>query len=203
MRFVLELQRAVCNSAMPSTGRHIMLTLAIKADWETGVIPREHSPSLSLLVSMTGLSKSTIAEWLDVLETAGWIKRDRPPRGSRDERTGYTLLIGSAHVPKPQRASRRTSSSRPRDGPVADGDTGQTSTFGSPPGAPVLQADSSDMGGLPAFGSPPGEPVRLADTSSRPPGGTAAVRPADTGSPPGGAAGGRSRASGGATSGGR
>ncbi|MEU7905339.1 hypothetical protein [Actinoplanes sp. NPDC049118] len=188
MRFVLELQRAVCNSAMPSTGRHIMLTLAIKADWETGVIPCEHSPSLTTLAVMTGLAKSTIVEWLDVLETAGWIKRDRPPKGSRDERTGYVLLIGAAYVPKPQRASRRTaaSSDRRQRGPLNVTETGKSSTFGSAPGDPVRQADSSDTGGLPDFGSPPGGPVHLADTPSSPPGGTPAVRLADTGSPPGG-----------------
>jgi len=164
VRFVLDLQRAVLNSAMPATARHLLLTLAVKADWETGVIPPEHSPGLTTLVVMTGLAKSTIAEWLEALETAGWVKRDRPDRASKYTRTGYTLLIGSAEVTKPDRASRRTTA------------------LNSPPAGP-LTTHEDDTGSR-----PPSGPVRQADHSSSPPSGTSAVRPADTSSPPGGPA---------------
>jgi hypothetical protein len=160
--FVTELQRAVANSSMASTGKLIMLTLAIKADWETGVIPPAYTPALSMLAAMTGYSRSTVAEWLNVLEVFGWVKREQVKGG----RTNYTLLIGAAEVPNPERASRRPTKA------------------GSPPGGqppnPTVVGDSS------GFDSPPGGQVRPADPSSSPPGGTEPVRPADTPRPPGG-----------------
>ena len=107
MSSVRDVMRAVMDSEMPDTGRHIMHVLAFKANWETGVIPAEFTPSLSEQARMTALSKSTVAEWLGVLDATGWLKRERPPKGSKDERTRYTLLIGSSYVPKPERASRR------------------------------------------------------------------------------------------------
>ncbi|MEV6848835.1 hypothetical protein AB0M88_36050, partial [Actinoplanes sp. NPDC051411] len=161
MRFVLDLQRAVLNSDLPAPARHLLLSLAVKADWETGVIPTEHTPALSTLVAMTGLSKSTIAEWLDALETGGWVKRDRPPTASGSTRTGYALLIGAPSVAKPTRASRRRI----------------TATAGGPPGGPP--AGDSRAGETSAFGSPPSGPVRLADTQSCPPGGSPAGRRGD------------------------
>ena len=171
MRFVVELQHAILNSDLPAPARHLLLSLAVKADWETGVIPTEHTPALSTLVAMTGLSKSTIAEWLDALETAGWVKRDRPPKTSGITRTGYALLIGAPSVVKPTRASRRpTTPGRPPGGPPAgDARTDEMSVLGGPPGGPVRQAD--------ALSCPPGgtNPVRLADSSS-PRGGHASLR---------------------------
>ncbi|SDT74153.1 hypothetical protein SAMN04489716_6894 [Actinoplanes derwentensis] len=162
MAFVSELQRAVANSSMASTGKLIMLTLAIKADWETGVIPPAYTPALSTLATMTGYSRSTVAEWLNVLETFGWVKREQIKGG----RTNYTLLIGAPQVPPPERASRRPTK--------AD----------SPPGG--HPANSATVGNSPEFGSPPSGPVREADPSSSPPGGTEPVRLADPSSPPGG-----------------
>lgn len=190
MNFVAQLQRAVLRSEIPATGRHILLTLAVKANWETGVIAAEYTPSLAGLAEDTGLSKSTIAEWLDVLDTAGWVKRERPPRASKDERTLYTLLIGSPCVPKPQRSSRRPASkaSRPPGGPPAETDPAAPSRTSGPPGGPLRRADSRNASALPASSGPPGGPVRPADHSSRPPSGTPAVRLADASSPPGGPA---------------
>ena len=169
MRFVLDLQHAVLNSELPAPARHLLLSLAVKADWETGVIPTEHTPALSTLVAMTGLSKSTIAEWLQALETGGWIQRDRPAKTSGTARTGYALLIGCPSIAKPDRASRRHRT---------------TAAAGSPPGGlPDEDRHATDMS---MFGGPPSGSVRLADTRSDPPGGTAAVRLADHDCPRGG-----------------
>ncbi|GGQ83781.1 helix-turn-helix domain-containing protein [Couchioplanes azureus] len=152
MRFVLALQHAVLNSDLPAPARHLLLSLAVKADWETGAIPTAHTPALSTLSTMTGLSKSTVAEWLDVLQTAGWVKRDRPTKGGNSSRTHYTLLIGVPSVAKPERASRR-----------------RAKAPGSPPSGQVRLADTASC---PPSGT---RAVRLAD-SSRPPGGHASIK---------------------------
>jgi hypothetical protein len=146
MRFVLDLQRAVLTSELPSTARHLMLSLAVKADWETGVIPHEHSPSLTTLAAMTGLTRSTVAEWLDSLETGGWVKRERPPKGSRSIRTRYTLLVGSSLIAKPARASRRNTAgdtNGPAGGPLDEVDARTIPSREGPPSGPaaVRQAD--------------------------------------------------------------
>ena len=176
MSFVLDLQRAVLYSNMPDTARLIVLTLSVKADFDTGVIPDRHSPSLETLAAMTGLAKSTVAEWLDPLETAGWVKRERPDKASKYTKTRYTLLIGSPTVAAPQRASRRKTT---QAATAVDHVT-------SPPGGPLTEPDAHAA--VPSDSRPPGGPVRQADRSSSPPSGTPAVRRADGSSPPGGPA---------------
>ena len=106
MRYVLDLQHTILQSELPSPARLILLTLTVKADWDTGVISDEHTPALATLTAMTGLAKSTVVEWLDALEGAGWIKRDRPERFGR--RTRYALLFGANNIAGPARLSRRT-----------------------------------------------------------------------------------------------
>ena len=179
MSFVLDLQRAVLHSALQPPARHIVLTLAVKANWDTGVIPEEHSPALETLVAMTGLAKSTVAEWLDALETGGWVKRERPDKATKHTRTRYTLLIGSPTVAAPQRASRRRpawpATAVPAPEPVT-----------SPPGG-LLDPDTSHAV-VPSGNRPPDGPVRQPDYSSSPHSGTPAVRHADGSSPPGGPA---------------
>ena len=181
MRFVSDLQRAVLHSEMPPAAGHITLTLAVLADWDTGVIPDEFSPSLDDLVSLTRLSKSTVAEWLGALEVSGWLKRERPDRASKYVKTRYTLLIGSPTVAVPQRASRRTARAGASPGGAA---TPGADRVPSPHGGPL--ADPARGSTASPGDRPPSGPVRQADRSSSPPSGTPAVRHAGSSGPPGG-----------------
>lgn len=99
MTSTVSVQRAVLRSDLPAPARHIMLTLAAIADFKTGAIPAEHSRSLSEIADATGLGRSTAARILNVLETFGWIERDRPEvTAARTEgaKTAYVLKIGSS-----------------------------------------------------------------------------------------------------------
>ncbi|MDZ5443788.1 helix-turn-helix domain-containing protein [Micromonospora sp. 4G57] len=75
------------------------MTLLTEANVSTAVVPPERSPSLTTLAAMTGYSRSTVADWLNALEDAGWVKRDRQSPGSRNP-TSYTLLVGSPTAAK-------------------------------------------------------------------------------------------------------
>lgn len=86
-----EVEQAVLFSGLEPGARLVMLALLTKADYGTAVIPEEHSPSLSTLAGMTGFSRSSVAKWLNVLESGGWVTRDRPEKRTRDERTRYAL----------------------------------------------------------------------------------------------------------------
>jgi DNA-binding PadR family transcriptional regulator len=108
-----EVERAVLWSSLESSARLLVLALLTKADVETAVIPAEHSPSLTTLQQMTGLSLSSVKDWLNALEDAGWVKRTRRLRGRDADRTTYALLIGA-----------QTATKRKRD----------VSEFGRPPG---------------------------------------------------------------------
>lgn len=112
-----EVEKAVLWSDMEPPARLIVLALLTKADNLTAAVPREHSPSLSTIVAMTGLARSAVAEWLNALEDAGWVKRTRPPTGARTEQTAYALLIGAPTVvrrPRNRQSAQRTS---PPSGP--------------------------------------------------------------------------------------
>jgi hypothetical protein len=153
-----EVEKAAWDSDLEPPARLLVLALARKSDNDTAIVPPEHTPSLTTLMAMTGLSRSAVAEWLNALEDAGWVKRVRPPRDSRVERTTYVLLPGS---PSAQRRPRKPSS--PQGG---------------------LPTEDSVSG----FGSPQGGLVRQEDHSSSPPRGLGVVRQEDAGSPPGGLA---------------
>lgn len=124
-----EVEKAVLWSCMEPPARLIVLALLTKADNDTAVVPREHSPSLTTLGAMTGLARSALAEWLNALEDGGWVKRTRPPAGSRTEQTSYALLIGAQEVvrrPRIRQSAQRTS---PPSGP----DLVRLADAGSPP----------------------------------------------------------------------
>lgn len=123
-----EVEKAVCWSNLEPSARLIVLALLTKADNDTAVVKPEHAPSLTTLAAMTGLSRSTVADWLNGLEDAGWIKRHRPAKGGRS-RTSYTLLAGSP-----------TAKKRPRTASASGGDAPAS---GSPTGGLVRQADQS------------------------------------------------------------
>jgi hypothetical protein len=117
-----KLERAVVASELPGPARHVLLTLAVYADWPAGTTPAQHTPSLSTLAKATGLSRSTVALHLNTLETSGWVRRIRPTvaRAWADkERTCYRLTVpgtspGDGLVRETDQSDERTS---PGDGP--------------------------------------------------------------------------------------
>jgi DNA-binding MarR family transcriptional regulator len=153
-----EVEKAVWHSKLEPPAKLIVLALAAKSDNDTAVVEPKFTPSLSTLQAMTGLSRSAVAEWLNALEDAGWVKRSRPPAGSRDVRTSYALLVGALSA---ARRKRKPS---------------------SPPGGPANEPDVSE------FGSPQDGLVRQEDHPSSPPSGPGVVRLADPSSPPSGPA---------------
>jgi DNA-binding Lrp family transcriptional regulator len=105
-----DIDTAIQASHMAPNARLIMFVFISAADPETAAIPERFTPSLEDIASRTGLSKSTVAEWLTVLEDSGWIKRDRPSIAESlgsGRRTCYVLAIGDMEgSPKPQRVRK-------------------------------------------------------------------------------------------------
>jgi DNA-binding Lrp family transcriptional regulator len=130
---VWEVMRAIRGSALPSTDRHILLTLVSLADPETAVIPERFTPSLSELAEMTGLGRSTVARRMNEVEAAGWVKRTAPSLEAawRDkQKNRYALLIPvstsptTALVPEQDQSHSGTSATA---GPVAVPERDRTS----------------------------------------------------------------------------
>lgn len=97
MSSVWEVMKAVRASTMPAPSRHIVMTLASLADVETGVVPERYAPSITDLVKMTGLGRSTVTEHLNAVEDSKWVERDRP--SAYDARvnkatTQYRVCVG-------------------------------------------------------------------------------------------------------------
>lgn len=93
---MLEALRAVRESDLVPSARHLIQTLISLGDPETCLIPDRFTPSLSDLKRFTGMSRSTVAVQLNYLEKEGWLKRDKPDthRSWRDkERTRYFVQI--------------------------------------------------------------------------------------------------------------
>lgn len=120
-----EVEKAVLWSDLEPLARLIVLALLAKAEAESAVIPAEHSPSLSTLHQMTGVARSSVKDWLNALEDAGWVKRTRRLRGRHADRTTYALLIGAQTATK---RSRMSNSGRP------PGDLGRNAAY--PPRPP-------------------------------------------------------------------
>jgi hypothetical protein len=83
---------ALRESELPPHARHIGHVLASVANSETGRI----RVSLTWLERATGLSRSTVAKYLNTLESEGWVRRQRAPvhRQIQDhEATSYTTTI--------------------------------------------------------------------------------------------------------------
>ena len=93
---VWAIMRAVRSSDLPTPSKVIVFTLVSFADPQTAVIPDRYTPSLTKLANYTSLGRSTVAEHLNRLEDAGWIKRSAPSKQAawRDkECTTYVLAI--------------------------------------------------------------------------------------------------------------
>lgn len=88
-------------SGLPAPARLIMLVLADVAEVGTAEIPRQFTPSVSVLAAETGLSKRTVQTHLSDLESGGWITRTRPATPEAmwaGERVQYRLTIPSGPV---------------------------------------------------------------------------------------------------------
>lgn len=157
-----EVERAVWHSELEPPARLLVLALLSKSDNDTAIVPPEFTPSLTTLEAMTGLSRSAIGEWLNAVEDAGWVKRTRPPAGSRTARTTYSLLVGSPTAVRRSRDERKPRKKAATSTPGGLPNDGDASGFGSAPSGLVRQADHS--------GSTPGGPevVRQADSTSTP-----------------------------------
>jgi hypothetical protein len=95
-------ERAVRSSSLPALTRHVLITLASHIDEATGVIPDGRSPSFSVLVAETGMSRSTLAAHLTRAEIAGWLHRESPSKADalrRHARTRYTLAVPASVDP--------------------------------------------------------------------------------------------------------
>jgi hypothetical protein len=94
------------GSTLDVNERVIVFVLLAKCDNETAVVPPEYTPSFSTLEAATSLSRSMLSKYLDRLELLGWVKRAKPAKESRYERTRYALAIG-ASPERVKRPSRR------------------------------------------------------------------------------------------------
>jgi DNA-binding transcriptional MocR family regulator len=117
-------ERGLRDSGLAPSARLVALSLLTRAEAGTAEIPSEFAPSLSMLASDTGLSKSGVKNALSELESGGWLTRDRNFVRSWAEGlpTGYKLhlpsrpLTGLGHsVPYSSRPNSRPNS-RPLSG---------------------------------------------------------------------------------------
>lgn len=121
-----EVERAVLRSDLKAPARLIMLVLCSVSKAETAVVPREHTPSLSMLADLTGLSRRSVADHLNVLEAGRWVIRSRPSVTQAQiekERTQYRLSVP---------ASARAALARPIGPGVASAPRAPASAGGAP-----------------------------------------------------------------------
>jgi hypothetical protein len=107
-----EVERALVWSNIRPMARLLVFALATKANAETGVIPDEHTPSLSTLAEMTGMARCVIPGHLKYLDGLGWVKLSTPAKRSKHDRNLYALMVGN---PDPTRPSGLRD--RPLDAP--------------------------------------------------------------------------------------
>jgi len=152
MPTVWDVMRVVRSSSLPPVARHLVLTLVSLGDPETCVIPDRFTPSLTDLTKFTGLSRSTVATQLNVVEVAGWVKRDKPDvRASwgAKARTRYFVQIPTsptaALVRQPDQSER---SKADRNETAAQGN-GWSDSRTSPGAALVRENDMTSPGAGP------------------------------------------------------
>lgn len=186
-----EVERAVLKSKLDPQPKLIMLVLNTWAEEKTAEIPAQYTPSLEKVAAATGLSKSTVAEWLTVLDEADWLFRERPTAKESlgaGRRTRYRLGIGDLESsPRPAvRASRKgkhgqaakekttVTTVRTADSPLG----GQTPSTHSPHGgqSTVRTADLHGPHGGHNI-EPPTGVLDPTDNRVHPPSGSAAAAP--------------------------
>lgn len=91
-----DVERAALASDLPSTSRYLMLVLCTRCDGGSSTIPSKYQPSLTRLVRLSGLARSTVCIHLRILERRKWLIRKRPNASdarTKHARTHYTLCI--------------------------------------------------------------------------------------------------------------
>ncbi|WP_147374979.1 hypothetical protein [Micromonospora endophytica] len=125
-------------------GRQLVLTLLTWSDAATAVIPEQFTPSLTDLQKATGLARSSIAKWLNLLEgkdgeggeerlESKWVWRERPTVADarrKKARTVYRMGV----PPGLLRRLIELGVVGPRAGPALSGSPG----FGSPVDGPAM-----------------------------------------------------------------
>lgn len=76
--------------------RHLVHVLCVRVDAQSGLIPSQWQPSLSELARDTGWDRRTVQRYLDGLEGAGWITRQRPTRHAA--RTTHARVQYAVHI---------------------------------------------------------------------------------------------------------
>lgn len=137
-------ERAITRSGLPAPSRLILFVLLTHVTNGTLTVPPEFAPSLKGLAEETGLSRGTVAEHLNCLESGGWLERRRPTTVKALKaraRTGYRITVPAAF---------RTS---PGAGPVQEPDPSESRTgpeeaqvTTSPGAGPVQEPDGTSPG---------------------------------------------------------
>ena len=92
-----EFERAVKASSLPPLSRLLALTIATFANSETGVIPARYQPSLSTLMSATGMSKGSLLTHRKTLDEEKWVTFTSP--SLEDQRRKKARNVYKLHVP--------------------------------------------------------------------------------------------------------
>jgi hypothetical protein len=113
-----QLRDAMERADMPPRDYRIFGALVFRADWASGVIPKQFQPrSLTVLANITRMSRASVAEGLNHLERHGWVTRTRQGPG-RGKSTVYGLRIGvdcnCAGVNEVNQAAPKTEAERAR-----------------------------------------------------------------------------------------
>lgn len=120
-----EIQDQLRKVPMKAPVKALVWDLLSRVDVKTGVIPAEHTPSLTELEESTCLGRSTITTYLRALEETGWVPRERPSVSDslgRGQRTLYRLAVGSFDLPSVIKHEKHKR--KPRKDEVASGDSG-------------------------------------------------------------------------------
>lgn len=107
------MERYTERSGLPKGARDVLFLLARRMDQGSTVIPLQHSPSLSTIARHSGWSKRHVQRFLNLLEQAGLLYRNRPSpyeARARHARTAYTV-----NVQQLQELARDTQSQAARD----------------------------------------------------------------------------------------
>lgn len=88
---------------MDPPGRLVVMMLLGRCNFGSLWVPGRHAPSFTEFQRITGLSRSTLFDWIKALTDAGWIRKFRKDDESRD---GFEVGIGESVVAPPARKSR-------------------------------------------------------------------------------------------------
>lgn len=143
-----DVERAVLGANLPPTSRYLMLVLCTRCDGGSSTIPAKYQPSLTRLVRLSGLARSTVCVHLRILERRGWLIRKRPKvhlARTKHLRTNYILLVPKLVRPADSPPSPDDGSELvPDSGHGSSPDGGRTSSLSAQSsGAPRPEEDDT------------------------------------------------------------